>query len=440
MSKQDKNATKKNDPLVGSWVHPVRILLVSAAIITIYLALATLSQSGNVPGCGPDSGCDKVLNSKWAYWLGIPVSLPGLGLYTVFFASTFGIKAGNREKAKRSLNTLTLCAAGVLGAALWFVAVQALVIKAFCPYCCTAHALASVAAVLFITKAGGIGNKLSVKLNFGGATGAAVGLCALIAGGQVLLPKQMPGPKIVQLGGSETNAIPETQTNSAPETVLTDRTPQIAQTNSPVKPSTPKADLYPIPRTNLKLDATKLPLIGKRDAPNRFALMFDYTCHHCRKLHGFVRELMPKYDGKLSCLLIPVPLDAKCNSLMQTTHPDHVDACEYAKICLAVHQVAPEKYDAFDQWLFSEHDTAKPLKQVRVHADNLAGKEALGQAISSNALEGQIQKNIEAYELNSKNGGSSSMPQTIVNDRVMFGPPPSAQALDDILNQLFDLK
>ena len=86
MSKQDKNATKKNDPLVGSWVHPVRILLVSAAIITIYLALATLSQSGNVPGCGPDSGCDKVLNSKWAYWLGIPVSLPGLGLYAVFFA------------------------------------------------------------------------------------------------------------------------------------------------------------------------------------------------------------------------------------------------------------------------------------------------------------------------------------------------------------------
>ena len=440
MSKQDKNATKKNEPLVGSWVHPVRLLLVSAAIITIYLALATLSQSGNVPGCGPDSGCDKVLNSKWAYWLGMPVSLPGLGLYAVFFASTFGIKAGNREKAKRSLNTLTLCSSGVLGAAIWFFAVQALFIKAFCPYCCTAHALASVAALLFLTKAVGVGNKLSVKLNLGGATGTAVGLCALIAGGQILLPKQTPGPKIVQLGGSETNTVSETQTNTPPENLQTNQPPQIAETNSPIKLSEPKADLYPIPRTNLKLDAAKLPVLGKRDAPNRFALMFDYTCHHCRKLHGFVRELIPKYNGKLSCLLIPVPLDAKCNSLMKTTQPDHVDACEYAKICLAVHQVAPKKYNAFDQWLFSEHDTAKPLKQVRAHADNLAGMDALSQAISSNALKAQLQKNIEAYKLNSKNGRSSSMPQTIIKDRAIFGPPPSAQALDDVLNKLFDLK
>ena len=108
MGKQPAGPSSKTVPLVGNWIHIVRVLLFSAAIITAYLSLAALSQAETIPGCGPDSGCDKVLNSKWAKWLKIPVSLPGLGLYAFFFVSTFGIKVGNREKAKRSLNTLCL--------------------------------------------------------------------------------------------------------------------------------------------------------------------------------------------------------------------------------------------------------------------------------------------------------------------------------------------
>ena len=108
MGKKPKGASSKTEPLVGNWIHIVRVLLVSAAVITAYLSLAALSQAETIPGCGPDSGCDKVLNSKWAKWLKIPVSLPGLGLYAFFLVGTFGIKAGNREKAKRSLNTCLL--------------------------------------------------------------------------------------------------------------------------------------------------------------------------------------------------------------------------------------------------------------------------------------------------------------------------------------------
>ena len=132
MGKQPAGQSSKTVPLVGNWIHIVRVLLFSAAIITAYLSLAVLSQAETIPGCGPDSGCDKVLDSKWAKWLKIPVSLPGLGLYAFFFVSTFGIKGGNREKAKRSLNTLTLCAVGVLAAAIWFVGIQAVAIMSFC--------------------------------------------------------------------------------------------------------------------------------------------------------------------------------------------------------------------------------------------------------------------------------------------------------------------
>ena len=130
--------------------------------------------------------------------------------------------------------------------------------------------------------------------------------------------------------------------------------------------------------------------------------MFDYTCHLCRKLHGFVRQVMPNHKDTLACFLVPMPLDAECNKQLKSTSPSHVNGCEYAKICLAVQQVAPEKYDAFDQWLFSEHETAKPLELVRNHAEKLVGKEALGQALVSATLQTQLQRNIEIYELNFK--------------------------------------
>ena len=129
-----------------------------------------------------------------------------------------------------------------------------------------------------------------------------------------------------------------------------------------------------------------------------------------------------------------------CNALIKNTHRDHVNACNYAKICLAVHQLSPEKYDAFDSWLFSDHKTIKPLATVREHANKLFGSGLLENALTDEAVQKQLNQNIRVYELNSKNGRNSSMPQTIILDRVMFGPPPSAAALKSILKQTLGLK
>jgi hypothetical protein len=138
--------------------------------------------------------------------------------------------------------------------------------------------------------------------------------------------------------------------------------------------------------------------------------------------------------------MIPMPLDANCNAQFKRTHRDHVDACKYAKICLAVQQVAPAKYDAFDRWLFTNHKTTKPLAKVRAHAASLVGAAALNKAVASAAVQQQLQQDIRAYELNSKNGGNSRMPQTIIKDQVMFGPPSSDTALQSILKQRLGLK
>jgi uncharacterized membrane protein len=446
-SKREREKQSANVPLTGTWTHVVRMLLFSAAIITAYLAIATLARGGDVPGCGPESDCDKVLTSSWAYWLGIPVSLLGLGLYGAFFISTFSLKISQQLKATRALNSLTLISFATLAAAAWFVGVQAVAIKAFCPYCCTAHALASLAAVIFLSQAGNIASRLSVRLNFGIGIGVALGLVAVISAGQILLPKEQRGPKIVDLGQAQTNApiaevkpVPTPKPTPPPAPVEPKVTPPAVAAVTPEVPSTVNAKPFLVPRTDLSLDAARLPLLGPANAPHRIACLFDYTCHHCRQLHGFIRTAIDKFDGQLSCLMIPMPLDASCNALFKRTHRDHVDACKYAKICLAVQQVAPAKYEAFDRWLFSDHKTTKPLARVREHAASLVGAAALNKAVISTTVQQQLQQNIRVYDLNSKNGGKSSMPQTIIKNQVMFGPPPSAIALQAILKDSLGLK
>jgi len=416
------------------------MLLFSASIITAYLALVSMALGGQVPGCGPESDCDKVLSSPWAYWLGVPVSLLGLGLYGAFFINTFSLKIGDQQKARRALNSLTLFSFSILAAAAWFVGVQAVAIGAFCPYCCTAHGLASLAALIFLNQVNGIGLRLSVRLNFGGGIGVALGLVAVVAAGQVILPKEQAAPKIVDLGQAQTNApVAVAKPNpkpTPPPAPAVEPKPAIA----PPAPSVAKAKPFPIPKTEIKLDASRLPLLGSPDAPHRIGCLFDYTCHHCRQLHGFIRTAIDKFDGQLSCLMIPMPLDANCNAQFKRTQPDHVDACKYAKICLAVQQVAPAKYDQFDRWLFRNHKTTKPLAEVKQYAANLIGAAALHNASGGTAVAQQLQQNIRVYELNTKNGGNSAMPQTIMKDRVMFGPPPSDAAFQSILKQTLGLK
>ena len=422
--------------LIGNWIQLTRVLLFSASIITIYLALLALTQGGDVPGCGPDSGCDKVLKSQWAYLLGVPVSIPGLCLYLVFLLKTFSIKnhnlLTNNKKNIRSLNALTLCAFAVIGAGIWFIGIQALVIKAFCPFCCAAHALAMTAAVIFLASAGIIAESLKVNINITGGILAMTALIALIAGTQYIFPKQKPAAKIVELTNSNTNSV--TQNNQKKITSQPD------QNNNAAVKENDKETPFPIPKTKLSLITSKLPIIGNRKAKNRIAVLFDYTCHHCRTLHSYIRQTIPKYENKLSCIMVPMPLDNKCNPLIKTTQKDHINACNYAKICLAVHQISPEKYDEFDNWLFSNHNSAKPLSTVRNYAERILGKNILDKTINSQSVLDQIATNIEIYNLNSTNGGTTIMPQTIVKNRVVFGPPPSAQALENILIQILDLK
>jgi uncharacterized membrane protein len=100
------------------------------------------------------SGCDEVLSSSYATIAGsIPVAALGaLAYFTAFSLATLAVFG--YEGARRLLAPLV---ALMLLATLWFVYLQAFVIKAFCAYCLLSAAITTTLALLVL------GRRLSEK-------------------------------------------------------------------------------------------------------------------------------------------------------------------------------------------------------------------------------------------------------------------------------------
>ncbi|MCZ7634644.1 MAG: hypothetical protein M5U12_00340 [Verrucomicrobia bacterium] len=118
----------------------VRALCLAALGVS---ALLLWGSWGNrpLPGCGPDSGCGTVLQSRWAYLFGIPVSLPACLTYLALLGGTVAWRRATTAVARSRVAWL-LCALAttLIGAAFWFIGLQLFATKAVCPFCMAAHA------------------------------------------------------------------------------------------------------------------------------------------------------------------------------------------------------------------------------------------------------------------------------------------------------------
>src|SRR5208282_5632313 len=108
-------------PATPGWVIWVRVLLGVAVVGAGYLAWVSF-HNGPVAGCGAESGCSKVLQSRWAYWLDVPVSVPALLVYLALLGATVVLQRGTSPDDERgSWAVIIALAVIVAGAALWFV-------------------------------------------------------------------------------------------------------------------------------------------------------------------------------------------------------------------------------------------------------------------------------------------------------------------------------
>ena len=122
------------------------VALVGLADAT-YLTVEHLT--GNSVRCMIVSGCDEVLQSSYATVAGgVPVAALGAAAYfTVFSLAT--LAAFGYDGARRLLAPLV---AVMFLATLWFLYLQAFVIRAFCTYCLISAAVTTALTLLVLAR------------------------------------------------------------------------------------------------------------------------------------------------------------------------------------------------------------------------------------------------------------------------------------------------
>lgn len=124
----------------------VAILAGAGFLDSLYLVV---SHYRNVsPVCGPLVGCDVVLTSPYATLIGgTPNALWGVLYYLFLFA--LGAELCRKKDGALLLAAKAIAALGAL-AHLYFIYLQAFVIRAWCPYCLLSAALtAAIVLLLF---------------------------------------------------------------------------------------------------------------------------------------------------------------------------------------------------------------------------------------------------------------------------------------------------
>jgi uncharacterized membrane protein len=436
----------------ATWLVWVRVLLTVAIAGAGYLAWASLHH-GPVAGCGTESGCDKVLHSRWAYWLDVPVSVPALLVYLALLGATVLLqRRPGPDDERGSWAAIIALSVIVAGAALWFVGLQVFVIKAFCKFCMTAHACGLTAALLCLrhiplaedpaTPMWATGSGKRGIPGTGLALLASIGLAGVLtlAGGQLLVQKKLNVVKDLRPQAGK-NAKAATTSTGAIETDYLAKAAALAAQAPP--PQSPHPRLV-APRllslySNafvLKLD--QVPLMGSPDASNVVVSVFDYTCPHCRSLHPILLETQRQFSNRLGIVCLPMPISTNCNPFLPARVHSVSNACEYARLGLAVWRAKPAAHRQFDEWMFTG-DRPPPLEEARAYAAQLVGADRLQAAFGDPWLEEQLFTDFRLHTTNWSVGGSAALPQLVIGDVISSGPLNSVEHLMILLNRYLGL-
>jgi uncharacterized membrane protein len=349
------------DPI--SSMRLVTVATLSAGGLSAWIAASNRGGKG-LPGCGAHSGCAAIAASRWARWGPVPISIVGAVLYLAWGALTGVIFLGRVQDRPGPLPEIALVLAfSAAGAGVWFLLLQLLVIRQGCLYCNLVHGLGWIGLVLLL--AGEPESGLIRPQRPACMAGCA--LAVLVAGQVLWRPRSY--------------AIREV----APE----DPTIADGNANPPVPTARPSvstepADCGPVPpRPNvsrpisflggrIRLDTSDWPIVGSVEAEHLLALLFDYTCPTCRRMHQLVNEAVTAQRGALAVLLLPVPLHPACNPTVKKLFPGRGYACQYARLSIGVWQARPDRFEAFDRYMFAEAEPP-PLGIAIARAEELTG-------------------------------------------------------------------
>lgn len=403
--------------------------------VSSYLAVVSLQQ-GSVVGCSGESSwfaCDEVLTSRWSKWLEIPVSALAAALYIGLLLALPWTGAGQLNRVRRRAWTVVLALALAAGlAGVWFVGLQVFSVGELCMYCLAAHACGVAVAVLAFIAApvGANSPEARLRLNAGAVgvagTAAVAGMVVLITG---QLWHETPAFKVENLA----NASPTIPANPNTDGSANHDNHDDGNSTAPDLSENGNDDRIVLATGRVVLRRGEFPTVGPRDAPVVVAKMFDYTCSHCRRLHQHLRQVRERYGDQLAIVLLPVPLNPQCNEHVTGDGSSHQNACQLAKLALAVWRADPGAFEEYHDWLFASFSPRATL-DAREKADELVGADNLNAAMDQ--IDAQLSESVEMYAA----VGAKQVPKLLAAKQIQTGAPRQVEQVYGFLEQFTSLE
>lgn len=404
----------------------IRILALIALTIASYITWTSMNVDVDIIGCDAETGvgCGTVLESRWSKWLGIPVSFGGMIIYAGIFLATLLISKRPSRLFQSSLIFLTIMAAG---SALWFTGLQIFEVQSYCVYCMTVHVCGLALAVLVFYRMLNDGsrqdNEKVIRATMIPARTAIVAILLGVVGVATLISGQLIATANISVSDEQLIVSTTNETNPSNSSEFTSTPASMIETLIPREVTFVK--------DSLTMTLGEYPILGRPDAEHIIGIMFDYTCSACRKMHEFLREAQSTFNNQFAIVMIPVPLDSKCNHYTkQKTSYSHRNACLFAKMALAVWNTKPEAFDEFDDLMFKPQypPTADAARKL---ANRLVGKTEMDGAMVNPRVKQLVQFSLSLFY--SPMFSKQAVPILLTSKQKIYGVPDSMEELQLLL-------
>ena len=361
-------------------------------LLSVVLCIHSISGRGLI-GCSQGTNCNAVLGSKWSFLFGIiPVSALAAGVWIAYLICTslYNRIDTDPELQRFLCRILQLISGAVTGSALWFIWLQSHMIRAFCPYCMTAHILGIIISVLTV----------------------------------IWCIKQKPGHSVLNIGFGLFLAVALAVVQFA---------------TTPLTLAERGFTSEPLP----ELSPQELPVTGDPDAPHVVTLLFDWQCSHCRQVHGMLPDVVDRLQGKVAFMLCPISLSRECNPLIPQGSTDRfTGSCQLLHIGLAVWRTDPIAYSRYEEWYWG--DPAKGwnppgVEEATAYASKLIGAGKLESAMKDSWIENYMQTVLQIFGRTSS-GGRSAVPRMIYGNNWLIPEADDAAGIATLVESMINQK
>lgn len=354
----------------------ILLLCIGGISLNAWLSWQKLTgRIDSIVGCGKAEGCANALGSHWSLLFGIiPVSILAIIIYLLVIIAI-------RRKSAAFVYIQLFLAWLLIGSVVWFSGIQLFVLQSLCKFCMLSHGIGLTISLLLFCYSASMWKKKRESLV----------LCMVSAFFCITIFA------FIQIWG------PKTETHL-------EREEEIVQSSDDIH-TQGKGRLVDFFQGRKSYRISRLPHFGSSDAKFVIVKYYDYKCNSCRDVHGDLEKLLQDSTQSIAVILLPTPLNRKCNSYMADETLDHAEACELALYALSVWQISPTKFPEYHNWLFENPQISGGIAKLK--AEELVGKGQFNKALESGWANKIITQNVLDY--------SQFIKHTIVMPKLLLG-------------------